>query len=142
MIEPIWLPLDLRTDSVLAKPPEGLWTLVHEYVKGPAKLRIQASGTWNYSGSTSCGADGARKAGFAQDSLNASAPLGALIGKIGGSPADRPDSRAFVFVAGSYAVVVFDDKVEGAFYLTMNDQISHFEEHSGSIKVKVEQARS
>ncbi len=141
MTEPTWLTLPLKTDKVLAKP-NGIWTLVCEYLKGPAKLRIEATGAWDYSPTKSCGPDGARSAGFLADALIASAPLGALIGKIGGSPAEKPDSRCMPFVAGSYAVVILDDKTEGALYFTMNDQVSHFDEHDKAVTISITQARS
>jgi hypothetical protein len=95
-----------------------------------------------YSGSTSCGPDGSRNAGFSADALNPSALLGALIGKIGGSPAEKPDTATFTFAAGSYAIVVVGEKTEGPLYLTMNDQPTHFDEHAGSLTVAVETARS
>lgn len=138
MTEPAWLPLKLKTDKIVAKP-DALWTLVCEYIKGPMKLKIEATGTWEYSPTKSCGPDGSRQAGFLADALNPSAPLGTLIGKVGGSPADKPTSS---FVAGSFVVVVLDDKAEGALYFTMNDQISHFEEHAKEVTITVQQARS
>ena len=143
MYEPSWLPLQLKTADIPAnQQPDGLWTLVHPYVKVPAKLKIAAEGSWNYGDPADCGPDGSRKKGFDDKGLNASAPVGALIGKVGGSPADKPTTNAFTFVVGSYAVVVLDDKTEGAVYLTMNDLVDQFDKHSGSMKVTIHQARS
>jgi hypothetical protein len=142
MIVPTWQELPLATTKIPAKP-SALWTRVHDCVGGPVKLRIRANGTWKYSDITPCGPDGSRAAGFAADALNASALLGTLIGKIGGSAADKHEKEAFTFVAASYAVIVLDAKIEGvALYLTMNDQATHFGEHSGEIDVTIEEARS
>jgi hypothetical protein len=138
MTEPIWLPLILKTDKVLAKPA-ALWTLVCEYLKGPLKLKIEATGSWKYAPTRFCGPDGSRLAGIPSDALNASAPLGALIGKIGGSPTDKP---ATSFVVGSYTVIALDEKTEGALFLTMNDRIGHFEDHEQEVTVTIQQARS
>ena len=138
MTEPTWLPLKLKTDKIAAKP-DALWTLVCEYIKGPLKLKIEATGTWEYSPTKGCGPDGSRQAGILADALNPSAPLGTLIGKVGGSPADKPTSS---FVAGSYVVIALDDKAEGALFFTMNDQIGHFEDHDKEITITVQQARS
>lgn len=142
MNQPSWRPLTLLTNAIPARP-EALWTLVHEYVNGPCKLKITATGKWRYSSAKECGPDGCREAGFVStDTLNSAAVLGALIGKVGGSPAEKPDTRAFTFVAGSYVVLVLDEKTEGALYLTMNDQPGHFDEHSGDVEVTIEEARS
>ena len=137
MTEPIWTPLQLKTDQISAKPL-AIWTLVCDYVKGPLKLKVEATGTWDYSPSKSCGPDGSRQGGFPANALNPSAPLGALIGKIGGSTADKPLSS---FVIGSYTVIALDDKAEGPLYFTMNDQIEHFDDHDKFITIVVQQAR-
>jgi hypothetical protein len=143
MFEPNWLALELKTSKIPAKPePNGLWTLVHPYVRGPAKLRIEAKGSWKYCESGECGPDGSRQQNFSDQRLSASAPLGALIGKIGGSPADKPGTNAFAFVAGTYTVVVLEDKTEGPLFLTMNDEVKHFDDHSGSVEVTISHARS
>ena len=81
-----------------------------------------------------------RDAGFSQEMLNQAAGLGALVGKIGGSPADKADAK-LSFVAGSYVVLAFDEKVEGALYLTMNDEPKHFDQHDGQIEVAIDEAR-
>jgi hypothetical protein len=142
MLEPVWMPLVLKTDIVPAKPI-ALWTLVCGYVKGPAKLKIEASGTWEYSPAKLCGPDGIRSSGFLADALIASAPIGVLIGKIGGSAAEKPvDGKSLSFVVGSYTVIALDEKTEGALFLTMNDQIGQFDGHDKEVKIAVQQARS
>jgi len=140
MNQPSWSPLPLLTEKIPAQP-EALWTLVHGYVQGPCKLKLIATGKWKYSSATECGPDGCRAGGFASDTLNTAALLGTLIGKIGGSPAEKPGTGAFTFVAGSYVVLAVDEKTEGGLYLTMNDQPGHFDQHSGEIDVTIEEAR-
>jgi hypothetical protein len=141
MNQPSWRSLQLETAKIPAKP-EALWTLVHQYVHGPCKLKLSAKGKWKYSSARECGPDGYREAGVSSDALNSTALLGALIGKIGGSPAEKPGTDAFTFVAGSYVVLAVDKDTEGGLYLTMNDQPDHFDEHSEEIEVTIEEARS
>jgi len=138
MTEPTWLPLELKTNKVNAKP-DSIWTLVCEYIKGPMKLKIEASGTWEYSPTKECGADGVRQAGVPTSALNNAAPLGALIAKIGGSPADI---SATSFIVGSYVILPITDANEGALFLTMNDQIDHFDDHGKELTIVIQQARS
>jgi hypothetical protein len=138
MPDPTWTTLTLKTKKVLAKP-DALWTLVYEYIKGPVKLKIEAKGTWEYSPTKACSPDGSREAGIVSDSLNSSAPVGTLIFKVGGSPAEKPASS---FVAGSYTVVALDEKAEGGLFFTMNDQIGQFVEHDKDVEITVQQARS
>ena len=140
MIQPIWRPMPLKTSKVPGKP-SAVWTLVHEYVTGPCRLRITATGKWQYRAGKECEADGVRDAGFSQEMLNQAAGLGALVGKIGGSPADKGGDAKLSFVAGSYVVLAFDEKVEGALYLTMNDEPKHFDQHDGQIEVAIDEAR-
>jgi hypothetical protein len=80
--------------------------------------------------------------GFSDTFLNQNAILGALIGKVGGSASDKPGPTSFSFVAGSFAVVVLDEKTEGALYLTMNDDPKQFPSHGGTVTVTIERARS
>jgi hypothetical protein len=35
--------------------PEGVWTPVFDYVRGPALIKIEATGEWRYSPSRGCG---------------------------------------------------------------------------------------
>jgi len=139
---PVWQPLPLTTDTVDAKPA-ALWTRVHDYVAGPVKLKISAAGEWTTAPQTPCGPAGAHVAGFpSANGLDERALRGALIGKVGGSASEKPATDAFTFVAGEFAIVVLGDKVEGALYLTMNDEVAAFKEHGGSVTVAIEVARS
>lgn len=141
MTQPPWQALELIKNKVPAKP-DGLWTIVYWYLEGPMKLKLQATGQWEYSPAKKCSPDGGRSAGLLQDSLVLSAPVGALIGKIGGSTADKPDpTKQLVFTVGSTCVILLDDKTKGALFLTMNDQVSRFDDHSGEISVEAWEAR-
>jgi hypothetical protein len=126
-----------------------LWTLALSYVSGPVKVRIacDASNQWTC-GTETCSAGGT----FAgnPDALLPSAPVGALIGKLGGSNVDCPP-----FVKENAAVMqpaqgprlmgigthgIFDVKASesGPLYLTMNDRVSAFATHDGGLEVTIE----
>ncbi|MBI4591574.1 MAG: hypothetical protein HY725_22340 [Candidatus Rokubacteria bacterium] len=140
MTQPNWQPLAKDPYKVPAKP-KGLWTKVCDYVEGPVKLKLEADGEWEYS-KKRCGPDGAPQEGLVTDTLVPSAPLGALVGKIGGSSADKPDvSKVLVFAVGSYCVVSLDNTARGALFLTMNDVVGRFDEHDGEVSVTISEAR-
>jgi hypothetical protein len=140
MTQPNWQVLTGVPHSVPAKP-RGLWTRVCDYIEGPVKLKLEANGEWAYS-KKRCGPDGAPQEGLVADALVPSAPLGTLVGKIGGSSADKPDvSKGLVFAVGSYCVVSLDNTARGALFLTMNDVVSRFDEHDGEISVTISEAR-
>jgi hypothetical protein len=66
------------------------------------------------------------------------APIGALVAKIGGSSADKPDaSKQTVFAVGSECVVVLDGKSSGTLFLTMNDEPTQFAGHDGAIQIEI-----
>jgi hypothetical protein len=72
---------------------------------------------------------------------------GALVGKIGGSSADLPDSSSpgaaygnkRVFPVGSHCVVLLGSAEGGPLFLTMNDSPEGFAHHSGVLHVRVEE---
>jgi hypothetical protein len=140
MHAPLWLPLTLNRATVDAKPP-ALWTRVHDYVKGPVRLKITATGTWNIAPAAACGPQGDIQLGLAAGGLNDQALKGALIGKIGGSASDKPATAGFAFVVGEFAVIVVPETTEGALYLTMNDDVGAFGQHSGAVDVTILAAR-
>jgi hypothetical protein len=154
-MEPTWRKL---TIVKLDARPRGLWSLVAEYVPGSRLLRLQVllthehrgflPASWSPIDGTTCQADGVvstpPKSGF----LSLSAPYGALIGKVGGSSADLPDSSMpaapygtdkRVFTVGSYCVVSIGVAEGGPLYLTMNDSPDGFTRHSGALRVLVEE---
>jgi hypothetical protein len=151
---PFWSTLKL---AKIAANPIGLWSLALEYVSGSQLLRFTVSSlddqqrpaptVWSPISGTDCGADGIRntppKSGF----LSTSAAYGALIGKIGGSSADLPDSSSGaapygnkrVFAVGSYCLISIGATEGGPLFLTMNDSPEAFAHHSGALYVLVEQ---
>jgi hypothetical protein len=146
--------------QVPGKPPAGIWTKVLEYVNGPRKLCFEVAGNWSYSPRHECGPDGNRNEGGIADLLVPSAPVGAVIGKIGGSSADRvPPPGAVIFVVGSFCVIEIPPSgvggpagvpgvaipgggavVSGALFLTMNDRIDRFDQHSGTTLLRLREA--
>jgi hypothetical protein len=145
MTEPIF-----RDDKTVQVHANGdtLWTLAIPYVFGPAKVRItaDAASRWN-PGTKECGPGGLREGLF--DSMLPGAPRGALIGKLGGGDSDCPaflragdtstamTAMSGVFAVGSYCVLEVEAGKGGALFLTMNDNVSSFTNHSGIIDVKV-----
>jgi hypothetical protein len=53
---------------------------------------VIATGKWTYAEGRKCGPDGDPTLGFSPDVLVTNAPRGALIAKVGGSAADKPDT--------------------------------------------------
>jgi hypothetical protein len=140
MKKPAWRTLKLAKDPLPAKSI-GLWTQVIDYIEGPTRLRFKASGKWTYAEGRETGPEGDRNLGFPQDVLLPGAPLGALVGKIGGSSADKPDpTKQTVFAVGTDCVISVDEKTKGTLFLTMNDEPSQFDGHDGEIKVEVWEA--
>ena len=145
MTEPIFR--DEKTITVEAKG-HSLWTVALPYISGPAKVRFTAdvASRWKV-GTEECGPGGLRKGLF--DSMLPTAPLGALIGKLGGGDSDcpaflRPEDASTaiaamtgVFAVGSYCVLDVKASDHGAVFLTVNDKVSGFAEHGGAIEVKV-----
>ncbi len=111
--------------DIPAKPAGGLWTLVHEHFEGPCRLKITVSPeqTWRFAdeAEAQCGPDGNPVSHLPGSlCLNTNAPIGALVGKIGGSTADK--TGVVDFVAGGFCVVVLDDATKsGPLFLTIND---------------------
>jgi hypothetical protein len=137
MKQPDFKTLELKTNSVPAKP-EGLWTAVYEFITGTIALRFTSKGEWSYAPNRKCGPDGEISLGLPQDVMVPNAPIGALVAKIGGSSADKPDaSKQTVFAVGSECVVVLDGKSSGTLFLTMNDEPTQFAGHDGAIQVEI-----
>lgn len=100
----------------------GTWTPVLDYVPAGAILKIQARGRWNYSDEEAAlvGPAGDPASPIARDQLlNANAPVGALVGKIGGSTGEKGGDHGFV--VGSYCVLTVPDGKAGALMLAMNN---------------------
>lgn len=140
MKKPAWRALKLAKDKVPGKN-DALWTPVFDYVEGPTRLRFKASGKWTYAEGRDTGPEGDRNLGFPQDVLVPGAPVGALVGKIGGSSVDKPDAtKQPVFPVGTDCVISVDERAKGTLFLTMNDEPSQFDGHDGEITVEVWEA--
>jgi hypothetical protein len=104
-----WQRITPENDVVLAHPT-GLWTRIIGYLHGPATIKIEAKdGQWSYSESptTQCGADGDPDSLLARTRcLLPTAPVGALVGKTGGSTAGVVNDGT-LFVACKSCVVQF-----------------------------------
>jgi hypothetical protein len=117
--------------------PAGIWTLIVEYVRGPALVKVEAEDTkWYYSQANSCTADGDLLSLIStQSCILKGAPVGALIGKIGGSTAGVADGT--VFLAGKTCIIELDQSKRGPLYLTINDEVTGMGNNSGELKVRV-----
>jgi hypothetical protein len=142
MINPSWQLI--KTMEVPAKP-EGLWLLALEYISGPKTFKIEACGSWKYSDKIApCGPDG--DPGSLVDKsqcLFADAPIGALLGKIGGSSASMKEAK--VFPVGLFCVVELPSKetenaVKGPLYFSMNDHLAGFADNDGQLTVSIYEA--
>jgi hypothetical protein len=137
--------------------PTGIWNLVSSYIPGSRLLRFtvvnrDANGdpvltTWDTGTGTNCSADGIITSPPKSGLLSTGTLFGSLVGKLGGSSADVPDSSAptapygtkRVFGVGSHCVISLASTESGPLYLTMNDSPDGFASHSGSLQVLIEQ---
>jgi hypothetical protein len=123
------------TVNVPAKP-RGLWTRAKDFVEGPfLTIEARPHGFWAYADAATsrCGADGDPDALLARaNCLNPDAPVGALIGKIGGSSGGVKDGTPFV--VGGYCVFRVPDG-GGPLYFTINDEYDGMANNAGSITV-------
>lgn len=128
----------LTTGFTVPAKPRGLWTLVLDYVDAPATLKIVAAddATWSYTPGIWCDADGDLTAMIARARcLLEKGPVGALIGKLGGSTAGSDDGT--LFLAGQSCVVNVAQGNGGPLYLTINDEITGLGNNAGTISVEV-----
>src|SRR5262249_48683625 len=96
-----------------------------------------------------CGPDGSLLGDQQKQPLVATAPRGAIVGKIGGSTADLPDTSANAkgpyggrkaFASGSCTVVELEATDSGPLFLTINDSPNQFYNHAGELWVLIEEA--
>jgi hypothetical protein len=101
-MEPSWQKLKMvKVESTVA-----LWSLAKEYIAGSRLLRFTvvdrdeqkqtASISWSPIKGTTCGANGIVAIPPKSGCLSTGALYGALIGKLGGSSADIPDSHSSI----------------------------------------------
>lgn len=120
--------------------PNGVWTEIIDFVDGGTVLRIAAKpdDKWRYAVDRTCGPNGDPAAQIARTRcVFASAPVGSLIGKIGGSTASTSDGTVFAVGAQCVVKVGADG---GPLYLTINDEESGMdaESNDGSLRVSVQ----
>jgi hypothetical protein len=125
-------------DVTVTASPKGVWTIALEWVEGPALLKLEADDReWFYSENdqTRTGADGHRTALLStKNCLLPIAPVGALVGKIGGSSAGACDGKSFV--VGKFCIVEIE-KSSGPLYLTINDELTGLANNRGEIGVRI-----
>jgi len=147
-----WQTIDLvRVPSY----PAGLWTLAQEFVPGSRLLRLRTvnqdnegapvATIWSPADGVFCGPDGDLTATDRKAILCGSAACGALVGKIGGSTGDLPDSPGGasgpyagkkVFAVGTECIVSLPTAADGGpLFLTMNDSPEYFPRHAGDLFV-------
>lgn len=141
-----------REIEISAGPP--FWTMAEDYILGPVKLKIEVvdpEAVWQFAAEAYCKAHGTIRNDLG--ALLPAAPIGALIGKLGGGTADVPAPAATgsqpvapagmkLFAVGTYAVIQVGKDDSGALFLTMNDTLAGFASHRGSMKVRVSLAPS
>jgi hypothetical protein len=154
-MEPSWQKVKLIKLVATAAP---LWTLVRDYVPGSRLLRFTvvdkdesnaavASKWCPVDKTPPCGPDGIVPTTSKSGLLTNGALYGALIGKLGGSSADVPDSSAVgspygtkrVFAIGSHCVISLASGDAGPLFLTMNDTPNGFGGHSGELHILLEE---
>jgi hypothetical protein len=137
--------------------PVGIWNVALEYVPGSRLLRLtvvaddgtgnQVPTIWSPITGKDSGSDGITSTPAKSGLLLNSALYGALIAKLGGSSGDVPDSTSAlgpygskkVFCVGSFCVVSLSNTEAGPLFLTMNDSPDGFDQHNGSLFVKIEE---
>jgi hypothetical protein len=129
--------MEEKKDIEVRAKPDGIWTWVYEYVKGPAIIKFEANDAkWKYASNKQCTADGdLRSMVCTQNCIVPGAPVGALVAKIGGGTAGTRDGR--VFVVGRMCIVEIDQNTSGPILLTMNDELTGMANHEDSVKVSI-----
>jgi hypothetical protein len=139
-----------RTVAVEAKG--ALWTLALDFVAGPARIRLEVvpqDGKMEWTCGTSvCGPGGTLA--LSSTAIVATAPIGALVAKIGGGEAECPGlpvgaglspqplpPSSMVYAVGRYAVITLKSGDGGPLFLTMNNDVKSFVDHSGTLNVKI-----
>lgn len=121
----------------VSSKPSGLWTIILDFVPPQKKVKFapKADGKWNYKPDGNCGPDGnLTELNDTTDYISQEAPVGALIGKLGGSTVGKEGK---IFTVGRFCVVETKDDMSGALFLTMNDAPSSFANHQGDLEVEV-----
>ena len=158
MTKPFWRRVDVV--CVKAAPDEGFWTMALDWVSGPRLLKFSVSDKdakgktvvtkWTLVTGKECSANGDASASVAA-AICDGANMGALVGKIGGSAADRPGVALppttpvsypgrKIFAAGALCTIRLDKDDGGPLFLTMNDEPGHFADHTGELHILIDEA--
>ncbi len=123
--------------KVPANPTTGVWTNIVDYIQGPRRLKFTAQGNWMFAkGSKQTTADGDLSVTANPNAMIvAAAPIGSLVGKIGGSTAGKADGTTYVI--GSYCVLDLTEAKGGAPFLTVNDEAVALANNQGEIEVTI-----
>jgi len=120
--------------------PVAIWTKVLDYVPQNTVLKLEAAEKWEYAEGAMCGPDGVVAPKLKIDPLSNVAPVGALIGRIGGSTAAiSGGDNSGVFAVGSFAVV--NVQTAGPLFLTINLAPSQYAPTADKIKVTIYESK-
>ena len=134
MHTPQWT--DLDTVKVKAKPEGSIWQSAWAFVQGPALLKMEATGQWEYSKfAKPCSPNGDLDSPL--DNKGSVHEKAALIGRVGGSIADSEG----IFIVGTVCVHKLGKDDAGPLFLAINDKRSGFEDNSGELEVKISYAK-
>jgi len=147
-----WRLLKLLTDKIPERAGCG-WTPVFDYLTPGKMYRLQvpardatgatkADQTWEPESAGSCTADGNPATDRGTGLLLASAAVGALIAKIGGSTADLTvdKDKAVLFAVGRHCVFTVDPAKGGTLYLGVNDSAGSIFHVKGQLTVELWEA--
>ena len=128
---------EVKSDIAIEARADGAWTVAWDYVKGPALIKIEAGDdTWEYAPGKKCSANGDLNSMLsAQNTVLPTAPVGSMIGKVGGSTAGFKDGR--LFVCGKLCMLEIDPSASGPVFLNINDELTGMQNNQGTIKVKM-----
>jgi hypothetical protein len=154
--QPVWR--KVVPDLPVPKDNTKQWTLALEFLTAGKIIKIEAAGEWTPTGFTApCTADGdlsgAARGAFTPpgNPLVASAPIGALIARIGGSTADTgPDTpptsspptvpARIVLSVGRECVFTVPNAPTGSLFLGINDDPTRMLGITGSQTVNIYEA--
>jgi hypothetical protein len=127
---------ETTTGITIPARPKGIWTLAHDFVEGPAVIKVEAVGTWSYTPGVACEADGDLNGLLNGGALLVpGAPVGSLVAKVGGSSAG--DTDGVVRVIGQVGYITLDAKTSGPVFLTINDDKTGLRDNAGQLTVTI-----
>jgi hypothetical protein len=131
----------ISVKKMIPGKPIGIWTLAADFVDESWRVTIKVSTDqkWTYGpgNECECDADGHLSSSIDRNKcICPSAPVGALIGKFGGSTADI--SNTTPFAVGHFCVIEATDKQRGPLFLTINDELPGLHSNSGDLDVDIE----